>query len=277
MTPMNRALWSKAVGDAWVQLVASAVVLCLFSWLFVWLMSLFGLGAWSSLLGLVPDFFRPMMGLPLRYLASPAGQLSFLYVHVITQLICVGWAVGRGSDIVAGEIARGTMEHLLTLPIWRVTVLLAPAVVTTIGAALLSLAVWLGIGLGVATVRFAGDVPLARFLLGSLNLFAMVFCLSGVTTFLSAFEHDRWRAIWRAGAFYVLSLIIKMVARMWAGGWWLAYFSFLSAFEPQRTILVPEDTWTLALHDNLVLLGVGLLAYAAAGLVFWYRDIPVPH
>jgi ABC-2 type transport system permease protein len=274
---MNRALWNKAISDAWVQLVASAVALCLFSWLFVWLMSFLKFGAWSSLLGLVPDFFRPMMGLPIQYLASPAGQLSFLFVHVITMLVCAGWAIGRGSDIVAGEIARGTMEHLLTLPVWRVTILIAPAVVMAAGAAVLALAVWAGIALGLVTTGFQGDVPLARFLLGSVNLFTMMFCLAGVTTFLSAFEHDRWRVIWRAGGFFVVSLIVKLVARMWPDGDWLKYLTFLSAFEPQRLVLIPGEIWPLAWQYNLALVAAGLVAYAAAALVFWYRDIPVPH
>lgn len=275
--PMNRALWNKAIADAWVQLVVSALVLVLFSWLFVWLMSFLKVGAWGDLLGLLPNFFRPMLGMPVQFLATPAGQLSFLFVHVITMLVCVGWAVGRGSDIVAGEIARGTMEHLLTLPVWRISVLVAPAAVMTAGAALLGLAVWAGIVLGLATTSFQGPVPLARFLLGSVNLFTMTFCLGGVATFLSAFEHDRWRTIWRAGGFFVLSMLVKLVARMWPDGSWLGYFSFLSAFEPQQTVLIPEEAWALSVRYNLVLLGVGLVAYGAAAGVFWYRDIPVPH
>lgn len=274
---MNRALWTKALSDAWVQLLVSAGVLLLFGWLFVWLMSLLKLGAWGEMLSLVPNFFRPMMGLPLRYLATPAGQVSFLYVHVITMLVCAGWAIGRGSDIVAGEIARGTMEHLLTLPVWRVTVLLAPAVVTTLGSAVLVLAVWAGIALGLATVHFPGEVPLARFGLGSLNLWAMLVCLGGLTAFLSAFEHDRWRTIWRAGGVFVVSLVLEFVARLWPDGGWLRWFTFLAAFQPQRLILVPEESWRLTWQYNLTLVGVGLLAYAAAAGVFWYRDIPVPH
>lgn len=274
---MNRALWTKAISDAWRQLLVSAGVLGLFCWLFVWLMSFLQLGAWGEMLSLVPSFFRPMMGLPLRDLATPAGQLSFLYVHVITMLIGVSWAIGRGSDIVAGEIARGRMEHLATLPVWRVTVLVAPAVVTTLGSALLALSVWAGIALGLATVHFPGEVPLARFGLGSLNLWVMLFCLAGLTTLLSSFEHDRWRTIWRAGGVFVISLVLELVARMWPDGGWLRWFTFLAAFKPQQLILLREEGAHLAWEYTLTLLGLGLLAYAAAAVVFWYRDIPVPH
>ena len=115
------ALWKKAVVDAWVQLAVSCGLLAAFGWLFVWLMSLFKLGAWGALLNLLPDFVQPILGVPLADLATPAGRLSFLYVHVITLLVCLGWAVGRGSDVVSGGISRGTLELVLTLPIRRST------------------------------------------------------------------------------------------------------------------------------------------------------------
>jgi len=52
---MNLALWKKAVSDAWLTLAVSSVLLILFCWLFVWLMSLFDIGAWSRLLDLLPE------------------------------------------------------------------------------------------------------------------------------------------------------------------------------------------------------------------------------
>ena len=130
---MNLALWKKAVSDAWLTLVVSCVLLILFCWLFVWLMSFFDVGAWSRLLNLLPDFVQPMVGVPMAKLASPAGQLSILFAHIVTILVCVGWAVGRGSDSIAGEIGRGTMDLILSLPVWRFSVMAVPAVVATVG------------------------------------------------------------------------------------------------------------------------------------------------
>ncbi|HID75242.1 MAG TPA: hypothetical protein EYP56_04515, partial [Planctomycetaceae bacterium] len=148
---MNRALWKKAVSDAWPQLAASCILLVAFGWIFVWLMSLFEMPQWLKLLRLMPDFVEPILGVPMARLATPAGRLSVLYVHVITLLPCIGWAVGRGSDAVSGQISRGTMEFLVTLPTPRASLLVAPAVVATLGSALLALSVWAGAGLGLAS------------------------------------------------------------------------------------------------------------------------------
>ena len=114
---MNRALWTKALADAWRQLLTSVVVLAVFSWLFVWLMSQFKVGEISIILNLLPGFVEAMIGVKLRLLASPTGQLSVIYVDVVTMLVCVGWALGRGSDAVSGEIGRGTMDLILALPV----------------------------------------------------------------------------------------------------------------------------------------------------------------
>jgi len=273
---MNLALWKKAVSDAWLTLAVSSALLILFCWVFVWLMSFFKVGAWSSLLSLLPNFVQPMLGVPLEKLASPAGQLSILFAHLVTILVCVGWAVGRGSDSISGEIGRGTMDLLLSLPVWRVSVMAVPAVVAAVGSAVLAASVWVGMGLGLLCIRFSDPPPLGQFLPGAVNLFAMTFCFTGITTLVSACNRDRWRTISLAGGFYVLSLILKFVARMWPAGRWLGWLSFLNLFQPQELILAPTpDVWPGLRYDAILVL-LGLLTYAIAAAVFWWRDIPAP-
>jgi len=272
---MNLALWKKAVSDAWRTLAVSSVLLVVFCWIFVWLMSSFDAGAWGSLLKLLPNFAQPMLGAPLEKLATPAGQLSILYVHIVTLLVCVGWALGRGSDSISGEIGRGTMDPLLSLPVWRVTVMIVPAVAATVGAAVLAASVWAGMGLGLACVRFPHPPSLRQFLPGAVNLFAMTFCFTGITTLVSSWNRDRWRTISLAGGFFILSLILKFVGRMWAGGGWVNYLTFLSLFQPQELILTASDGRTAFRYDGILIL-LGLLCYAAAGVILWRRDIPSP-
>ena len=273
---MNRALWTKAVSDAWRQLLVSVLLLTLFSWLFVWLMSRFPVGGFGIILKWLPGFVQAMVGVKLEMLATPVGQLSILYVHVVTILVCVGWALGRGSDSVSGEIARGTMDLILSLPVWRVTVLAAPAVVTAVGSLLLAAAVQAGTMLGLACVHFQPPPPAAAFLPGVVNLFCMTFCFTAITTLVSSWSRDRWWTIGIAAAFYIFSLIVKMVARMWPPGKWLFGLSFLSPFEPQELILMRADGGRTALQYDLTLLGLGLACYVAAAVTFSRRDIPGP-
>lgn len=275
---MNPAIWKKAISDAWCLLLASSIILALFSWLFVWLMSHFTVPKLQMLLTFVPQDFRgpieSMAGVPMEALITPLGRLSALYVHVVTMLICVGWALARGSDSISGEIGRGTMDLVLTLPVWRFTVMAVPAVVATIGAAVLVGSVWLGTATALARYPFDGSVRPGQFLPGAINLFSMVFCFTGITTLISSWNSDRWRTMAWSGGLFIVSLILELAGRMWEAGWWLNYLTFLSLFQPQKLILMPDAPGHAALTSDLTLLGIGLACYAAAAFVFWQRDIP---
>jgi ABC-2 type transport system permease protein len=272
---MNAALWRKAVRDAWPQLLISCLLLFLFGWLFVWLMSLFTSGFWTSLVDYLPGFVQSLMGIPLADLARPVGRISILYTHIVTLLVCIVWAVGRGSDPIAGEIDRGTMDLVLTMPVRRVAVVVSQGVVATLGAAILVGSLWLGNLVGLGTVTFEEPVAAGRFLSGAVNLLAMTMCLTGLTAALSAGQRDRWRTIWLAGGFFAVASIVKMVARLWADGAWLKYLSFLTAYEPQQLILMPgEAARSLAWRYDSLLLALGLAGYALAAVIFARRDIP---
>lgn len=271
---MNLAIWKKAVADSRLQLLICSVFLVLFGWVFVWLMSQLEIGIFGVLLRMLPGWVAKLTGAPVDAFATRTGQLSILYMHVITLLVVVAWALGRGSDSISGEIGRGTMDLILSLPVRRVTVILAPAVVATLGAAVLAGSILVGIWLGLLTVTLDEEVLLTRFLPGTINLFCMTFCLGGVTTFISSWNRDRWRTIVLSGGFFVVSLIVKLIWRMWPGGDWLKYFTFLAAFQPQALILDPDRTGLLALPYNGTLIVLGLIAYAAGAIVLTYRDIP---
>jgi ABC-2 type transport system permease protein len=271
---VNLAIWKKAVAETSVSLALCGTLLLLFAWVFVWLMSLLETGAWASLLKLMPGFFQPMLGLPLAELATPAGQISFIYQHVVTVLLAVGWALGRGSASISGEIGRGTMDLILSLPVRRASVVLIPAVVATGGAAILAAAVLAGIWLGLLTTNPAADLSAWKFLPGSVNLFCLVFCCTGITTFVSSWNRDRWRTVALAGGFYVVSVIIKMIGRLWPPGDWLKYCTFLTAYRPQEMILLPDESGLPAWQHNLTLIALGLVCYTAGTIVLARRDIP---
>jgi ABC-2 type transport system permease protein len=182
--------------------------------------------------------------------------------------------VGRGSDPICGEIGRGALDMLVALPVWRPSLVLIPAVAATFGSAVLAASILLGIALGLKTVSFHEQVLVRQFLPGAINLFSMMFCLTGITALLSSIIHDRWRTIAAAVGFYLVSLIIEAVARVWPAGGWLHYFSFLSVFQPQELILIRADDLGTQLIYNAVLLGIGFVCHAAGAVIFAKRDIP---
>lgn len=272
---MNRALWSKALSDAWRLWAGSCALLVLFAWVFVWFTSLFQLGAWGAMLGALPNSLQAMFPVPIARLASPLGQISVIFVHPIAMLVMLGWAIARGSDPISGEIGRGTMDLILTLPARRFWILLVPAIVGTLGAALLAGALLLGIAIGISTVKLPAAVPLGPLVSGAVNLFAMSFCMMGLTALLSAPDRNRWRTMALAGGVFIVAFVIRIVGRVWKTAPWVEYFTFLTAFEPQQLILMPDPR--IAWWYNGTLLGLGLAGYLMAGIILSYRDIPQSH
>lgn len=273
---MNLAIWKKAVRDGWSQFLVSGLLLFGFAWLFVWLNSLVNMELWVRLLDFLPPFAVRLIGIPLQALASPMGRISVIFVHIVPLLIMMGWAVGRNSELVSGSISNGTLEVLLTVPARRIHWLWIPAVVWACQTCFLACALWLGLIVGLRVIGTANGIGYVEFLPGVVNLICMTLCLSGITAALSAADNNRWRTIWLATGIFIVATIIKMVARIWEPGEWLAYLSFLSAFEPQLLILVPEQAARLAWRYNGTLLGVGILGYVLAAVLLTRRDIPVP-
>ncbi|MCS7305882.1 MAG: ABC transporter permease [Thermoguttaceae bacterium] len=284
---LHPALWRWHWRRTWKGMLASSLVLVIFAWVFIWAMSLLKATAMAEIVEILPEFIKRSFGEDLYLYTTKAGQVSIVFRHLVTLLVCLGWALAKGSDCVSGEISRGTMEHLLVLPLRRGTLLLVPTVLATIGAAVLALSVWVGLALGLGTVERFSDLSAWQFVPGAINLFCLTFAMGGLTTLLSSMDHDRWRPIWLATGIFIVESIIAMVAYVWPSGWWLHWLTFLSVFEPQRLILKPEAVWTLPLGPfggiswplavwyNSVLLLLGFIWYTAAWWIFVRRDIPV--
>lgn len=277
---MNRALWRKGIGDARLLCVSLVVLLFTFHWLFVWLSSLIELGPLGAFLQALPPEFEKLAGVPFSSVTTPVGRIALAFVDPVVVFSATVWGIGRGSDAVSGEISRGTMELLLAQPVRRLSLLVVHGVVTTVGAAAIAAATVLGTWAGLATVDVGVPIAPATFLPGALNVFALMFFLAGLTTMVSAGDNYRWRTIGVVGAFYFIQLIVKVVARLvdWAQA--MMYFTFLGAFEPQRLVvdawLSPDAGWQTVWQYTGALVGLGLLAYVAAAIVFCRRDLPAP-
>jgi ABC-2 type transport system permease protein len=128
---------------------------------------------------------------------------------------------------------------------------------------------------------------------GAFNLGSLGFCLAGISTLVSAFDRYRWRTIGLVTGFYVIQMVCKILGMAIKEVGWLRQLTIFTPYEPQKFIAAavhtPEEAWSLALFDsagrflepgplgyNLILLALGLVCYAAAGLVFHRRDLPAP-
>lgn len=322
---MNRAVVKKCLLEVRLLWAACALLLFSFCWVRVFIVSSLETIDFAGIVERLWDKWSKFSPVPLSHLVSYAGRIAIGYDEPIVVFTVSLFAIARGSDVVSGELNRGTLELLLAQPVSRLQVLYSQAMVTVAGLALLAAATWSGTWCGIQTttvketlpppkITFAPlgiEIPLSfargekievpmrekvrasYFVPGAFNLFCLGVAIAGVASLVSACDRYRWRTIGIVVGLYVISLILKIVGLAFERLHWMRDLSLFTAYEPQRFIAIavrqPEHTWSLTLSDsagkfvelgplgyNLVLLGIGLAAYLAAGVVFHKRDLPAP-
>lgn len=126
----------------------------------------------------------------------------------------------------------------------------------------------------------------------TVNLFAYGFCIAGLASLFSSWDRYRWRTIGLMTGLFTIQFMIKVLALSSKHLLWLKQFSFLTAYEPQRFVAAAVDSpqdlwaWTVVNHQdkvvaglltyNVILLGIGLVSYLLATVIFCRRDLPAP-
>ena len=320
--PDDSPLWRKTIGEACWMWCGCAAALFAFCWLRLWLTSQIDMSRFQQIFESIPESLTQLVPVPVEQLMSYTARIAMMYEEPVTYLAMSLWTISRSSDVVSGELGRGTMEMQLAQPVSRLKVLFIPTTVTVCGVALLALVSWVGIATGinvftaieppteVSLPLFGFEIPLFSggssqrvpmhelvdphvFLPAAVNYFAFGFFLTGVGTLVSATDRYRYRTIGILMAFYVVEVMIELVMQTVDEMSLLAWATFLSCYEPVavvcRVLEAPDSGWSLLLRDasgsvvglgplgmSSVLVGLGSLAFAAAGVIFCRRDIPAP-
>lgn len=322
------ALVRKSIRDARLLLVSTAGVLCAFCWLRVWIVSLLPTDRFKTIVEQFQEFER-FLPVPFEQLFTYPGRIAMAYDEFIVVMCMAIWAIARGSDSVAGELGRGTMEMVAAQPVSRKHILLTQGMITVLGAALLALASWIGLYAGIQTMSVKepaatpelglpvlGFAPVTGLLQHQLeqetrvvpmsekvnphdlwpatvNYFAFGFFLAGLSTLFSALNRYRWRTIGIVAGIYSVQLVTKVIGLASDRYSWLLKFTFFTAYEPERWVSLavnqPAEAWRFMLVDkqgqwaelgplgfDVLLIGMGIVAYVGATVVFSRRDLPAP-
>ncbi len=269
---LDRHMIRKAIGQASLLWWSLAVTLFAFGWVRVWVVKLLDMQQFETILEQFRDFekFAPV---PFDSLFTYTGRVGMTFDEPIVILCTVVWCIARGSDAVAGELGRGTLEMLLAQPISRTRFLLSHVLVTVLGLAALALVLWVGVAVGIyattltetiappsVRVPFVGwtmplttdppvkiEVPMRdrvdprTFAAPVFSLFAFGYFLVGMSTAFSAADRYRWRTIGAVMAFYVLQLVMYGLGKAAGSLAWMQQLAFFNLYKPQRmTTLVAE-------------------------------------
>jgi ABC-2 type transport system permease protein len=281
---MNKALWKKATSEGFWLLAICALGLFLFCFIRVWFIARMEMSRFASIIGELWSDIEKFSTVPLSHLLTYPGRIAVVFNEPLVVLIMTVWAVSRGSDVVSGEISRGTMEMLLAQPTSRLQVLWSQAVVGVLGVLVLCAATLAGTFVGIHTFRIKEppkaptikipgvkiDVPLPfltpkdaeptytpmsakadvrEFIPAAVNLGALGLFLLAFTTLMSSWDRHRWRTIGIVATAWVVMLVVKAIGMAVEEFQWMSYLSFFTPYSPEWAVYVgmnyPEATWQL--------------------------------
>ena len=278
---MFRLLLKKAFLESWLLLTACGLMVFVFCWTRVWIVTRFELQRFQGFLEQLRQF-EQFMPVPLEQVLTYPGSLALTFDEPVLLLCILVWSISRGSDVVSGELGRGTLEMLLAQPVGRLRLLIAHSLLSIVGVGLLVSLTWLGLVAGIRTnsvretvqtgaaielpfwnlripIMSGGEdtvlVPLSQrvdasiFLSPCLNLFAFALFMLSLSTLLSAVDRYRWRTIGVVVGIYVIELLIYLLAKATPGTAWCHSFTFFTLYQPDGIVHLisrdPAAAWAL--------------------------------
>src|SRR5262245_62175517 len=206
------------------------------------------------------DEFKDFWPVSLDQLLSYTGRIAVGYNEpLVVFSVCI-FAIARGSDVVSGELGRGTLEMLLAQPVSRLQVLYTQTIVTLGCLLVLCALTCVGTTAGLYTTWVKEDVPPPKlklpglqvgiqlslrnperlkvpmsekrnpgdFVPGAFNLFCLGVAVAGFSTLISSLDRYRWRTIGIVVAAYILSIILKLLGQTIDEVAWMQNLSFFT-------------------------------------------------
>ncbi len=278
---MNRLLIKKCLHESSLLFAACALMIFVFCWTRVWIVCQFDLQKFQPLLEQFRRFekFAPV---PLEQLLTYPGSIGMSFSEPVLILCILVWSISRGSDVVSGELGRGTLEMLLSRPVGRLRLVAIHSIVCVIGLALLCACAWMGLYFGIhsnsvnetisPSIQFRLpmlpiDVPIpigntteistplvkfvdpGLFVLPCINLFAFGFFIFAFSTLLSCIDRYRWRTIGVVIGFYVVQLLMFLLSKTIASLRFIENVTFLSCYQPDAIVHFvqkhPQSAWSI--------------------------------
>jgi len=268
---MNLGLQRKSAQEIWlgttIFALAIGLVEGLLSYVIPTLLSTYG----EQILQMefVQRIIAALLGLPPSTGVTAVMNVSFPWVHPIVLAILWITTIWVGTRIPAGEIDRGTVDVLLSLPVSRTAVLVNDSIVALCaGVAVIACA---AVGHHVGNRLAESDAPTTFFVTAGIavNAYAMYVAVLGFTYLTSACSERRGRAVAVALSVVLASFFLSLLVQLWTPAKQLEALGIMNYFRPVHVIL--KGHW--AFVDIFALAGFGALCWIAALIVFVRRDI----
>ena len=214
----------------------------------------------------MPDFAKAFLGE--QSLSSPAGFLESQFFLFMTPLLLLIFAIARGSDAIAGDEGRHTLDLLMANPVKRSRVLLEKGAAVLAGLA--ALAVIFLASLWISAQLFGLDIGTDELLVATAGSFGVAAAIGVLALTVGAATGKKGNAIGAASAVATYGYLVNSLGNQ------VESLESLRVTSPfyygvGSSPLGGSITWA----DGIVLLGVVVVLLAAAAFLFQRRDLHV--
>jgi ABC-2 type transport system permease protein len=222
--------------------------------------------AFMDLLPFVKSFFGGV-GLTAE---NTAGLIAMGHQHPLVLILFMVYAVGTPTNLLVGEVQRGTMELVLSRRVTRSQVFVCAALPTVAGMFLLTFIMFLGTVAGTSIFHFDRPVPLFGFFQLAINSAFLASAVGAIAMFIASFSRERGRAVSLSVGYLVLDYFVNLISNWWPSTAFLHPWSLFHYAAGAK--IFGQHQWPLS--EMGVLAGVGGAALLAGWLIWRRRDLP---
>ncbi len=215
----------------------------------------------------VQSIIKAMVGADVSGGIGPEIFTSIPWVHPVVLAVFWAHAIVFCTRVPSGEVDRGTIDVLLSLPVTRWTLHTSETAAWLISAAAIIALATIGNALGstLAEVRWEP----ARIAVVLVNLTCLYAAVGAIAWFLSALSDRRGRAMAAAFIVVVVSFLLNYLAQFWQPLEHIAFLSLLKYYQPLWAL--KDGAWPI--RDIAILAGIAIAFWTAAGVISARRDL----
>lgn len=228
------------------------------------------LGMIELFMSRMPPQVQRLLGDQIRAQFSVEGAVAFGYLHPMVQALMIVVAIVFPARHIAGEIEKGTLELVFSLPIKRTTVVVSLWLSSAIALLGLVIGGWIGSGVGLWLFPEARSVPVVDLAKAGINLWLLMFAISSYTLLIAAYAREGGQATLRAAGLTLVFFFVNTTATMWPDIDFLAPFTIFHYHKPQLVMMRTSLFW----QNVAVLVGVILVCGVLGIRQVGRRDIP---
>lgn len=268
---MNRALFLKTLRDHRMFIMGGSFLLVLFVVVFLFAINSLPMEhteVWMEI-PWIKSLISSLMGSEVSGIFDPSGMATFVFTHPVVLAIVIALIFSIASASLVGEIDRGTIDLLASLPISRSSIYVSVSSALVGCGPLFCLALWIGAMIG-RSLTGQNAIRMDQLALVAVQFFFVYVFLCGMSLGVSAMCSRRYVALTICFGVVLYSFTVNVLSAFWPALKMVSYSSFFRFYAPLKIVEAQALQW----GSVLVLIIAGSLLWVAGLVVFQRRDFP---